>query len=156
MRGRALQDAWNARCIVRRIRMDVEGIRETHEEVEERPLVDRFRNLGVAPPGLAQSLDLLVRDAIGVPGQGLDELQQQSVLGREPGGVEITIAQGGGGLRVLLTLQLQEPGVAAESIMAAVKRRDVGGDHFVLRSAQRPVGEVQPARLVDGAQEVRS
>ena len=105
--------------------MDVEGIRETHEEVEEGAIVDRFRDLGVAPPGIAQSLDLLVGDAIGVPGQGLDELQQQSVLGREPGGVEISVAQGGGGLRVLLTLQLQEPGMAAESIVATVERRDV-------------------------------
>ena len=134
--------------------MDVEGIRETHEEVEERPIVDCFRNLGVAPTGLAQSLDLLVRDAIGVPGQGLDELQQQPLLGREPGGLEIALPQGRGGLRVLLTLQLQEPGMAAESIVATVERGDIGRDHLVLSPSQRPIGEVQPAGLVDGAQEI--
>ena len=105
--------------------MDVKGIREAHEEIEERAIVDRFRDLGVAPSGLAQSLDLLVRDAIGMPRQRFDELQQQPVLRGEPGGVEIAIAQGGGGLRVLLTLQLQEPGMATESIVATVERGDI-------------------------------
>jgi hypothetical protein len=47
------------------------------------------------------------------------------VLGREPSGVEIAITQGNRGLRVLLTLQLQEPGMAAESIVAAVECRDI-------------------------------
>ena len=55
--------------------MDVKGIRKAHEEIEERAIVDRFRDLAVAPSGLAQSLDLLVRDAIGVSRQGFDELQ---------------------------------------------------------------------------------
>ena len=105
--------------------MDVKGIREAHEEIEERAIVHRFRNLGVAPAGVAQSLDLFVGDAIGVPGQGFDELQQQPVLGREPRGVEVSVAQGRRGLRVLLTLQLQEPGMAAESIVAAVECRNI-------------------------------
>jgi hypothetical protein len=105
--------------------MDVEGIRETYEEIEERPIVDRFRDLGVAPAGLAQTLHLVVGDAIGVPGQGFDELQQHTVLGQKAGGGEIAVAQRCSGLRVLLSLQLQEPGMAAESIVATVEGGDV-------------------------------
>ena len=48
--------------------MDVEGIGKAHEEVEERAVVYRFGDLRVGPPGLAQPLDLLVSDAIRVPG----------------------------------------------------------------------------------------
>ena len=134
--------------------MDVEGVGEAHEEVEKSPVVDRLGNLGVGPPDLTEPLDLFVGDAVGVPGQRLDELQQQPVLGREPGGVEITLAEGSRGLRVLLTLQLQEPGMAAESIVATVERRDVRRDHLVFSPSQRPIREVQPAGLVDGAQEI--
>ena len=72
--------------------MDVKGIREAHEEIEERAVVYRFRNLGIAPAGVAQPLDLLVGNAIGVPGQRFDELQQQPVLGREAGSVEVSVA----------------------------------------------------------------
>ena len=72
------------------------------------------------------------------------------------GGVEVAVAQSRRNLRVLLTLQLQEPGMAAESIVAAVKCRDVGRDHFVLRPTERPIGEVQSARLIDGPQKVGS
>jgi hypothetical protein len=131
--------------------MDVEGIGQAHEEVEERAVVDSLGDLGVGPADLTEAFDLLIGDAIGVPGQGLDQFQKESVFGRQARGVEVPVAQGRRGLRVLLTLQLQEPGVAAESIVAAVKRRDVGGDHLVLRPAERPVGEVQPACLIDGS-----
>jgi hypothetical protein len=134
--------------------MDVEGIGEAHEEIEKRPVVDRFGNLRVPPAGVAQSLDLLVGDAIGVPRQGFDELQQQPVLGRETGGVEVSVAQRGGGLRILLTLQLQEPGMAAESIVATIERGDIGRDHLVLSPTERAIREVQPAGLVYGAQKV--
>jgi len=89
--------------------MDVEGIGEPHEEIEERPIIDSLRDLSVAPPGLAQSLDLLVRDPVGVPGQRFDEFEEQPVLGRKAGGIEIPVAQSRSGLGVLLTLQLQEP-----------------------------------------------
>ena len=136
--------------------MDVEGIGKADEEVEERAVVDGFGNLGVGPPGLTEPLDLLVGDAVRVPGQRLDEFQQQSVLGRQVGGVEVSVAQSRRNLGVLLTLQLQEPGMATESIVATIQRRDVGRDHFVLSPAERPVGEVQAARLIDGAQEVGS
>ena len=105
--------------------MDVEGVGEPHEEIEKGPVIDCLRDLGVAPPSLAQSLDLLVRDPVGVPRQRFDEFQEQPVLRRKAGGVEIPIAQSRSGLGVLLTLQLQEPCMAAESIVATVKRGDV-------------------------------
>ena len=136
--------------------MDVEGIGKAHKEVEERAVVDRFGDLCVGPPDLPKPLDLLIRDAIRVPGQRFDEFQEQSVFRRQVGGVEVAVAQRRRRFRVLLSLQLQEPGVAAESVMAAVERRDIGGDHFVFGSAERAVGEVQPARLIDGTQEVGS
>ena len=100
--------------------MDVEGVGKAHEKVEERAIIDGFGDLGVGPPRLAQSLDLLVRDAVGMAGERLDEFEEQALLRRHLGGVEVTIAQRGRGLRVLLTLQLQEPRMAAQSIVAAV------------------------------------
>jgi hypothetical protein len=136
--------------------MNVEGIGKAHEEVEERAVIDGFGDLGVGPPGLTEPLDLLVGDPVGVPGQRLDEFQEQSVLRRQVGAVEVPVAQSRRRLRVLLTLQLQEPGMTAESIVAAVERRDVGRDHFVLSPAERPVREVQAACLIDGPQEVGS
>ena len=100
--------------------MDVEGIGKANEKVEERAIIDGFGDLGVGPPRFAQPLDLLVRDAVGIPGERLDEFEEQALLRRYVGGVKVAVAQGRRGLRVLLTLQLQEPGVAAESIVAAV------------------------------------
>ena len=60
------QRAWNAVDIVRRVRMDVESIGEPHKKIEERTIVDRFSDLGIAPTDVSQSLDLLVGDAIRV------------------------------------------------------------------------------------------
>jgi hypothetical protein len=42
------------------------------------------------------------------------------VLLRQVSGVEVSVAQSRRSFRVLLSLQLQEPGMAAESIVAAV------------------------------------
>lgn len=100
--------------------MDVEGIGKANEKVEERAIIDGLGDLGVAPPRFAQPLDLLVRDAVGMPGERLDEFEEQALLRRYVGGVKVAVAQGRRGLRVLLTLQLQEPGMATESIVAAV------------------------------------
>jgi len=78
--------------------VNVEGIREAYEEVEQRAVVDGLGDLRVAPADVAQPLDLFVRDAVGVPGQGLDEFQQPSSLGRQAGGVEISVTKRGSGL----------------------------------------------------------
>jgi hypothetical protein len=134
--------------------MDVEGIGKTHKEVEERPIVNGLRDLGVGPPDLTQLLDLLVRNPVGMPCERLNKLKKQPVLGRKLGRIEVTVAQGGGGLRILFTLQLQEPRMAAESIVAAVQRRDIGGNHFVLGTCQRSVREMHLARLIDGAKKI--
>ena len=136
--------------------MDVEGIGKAHEEVEQGAVVDGFGDLGVVPPGLTEAFDLPIADAMSMARQGLYEFQQQSMFRRKGGGLQVTIAQGRRGSRVLLSLQLQEPGMAAESIVAAVERRDIGGDHFVLGPAERTVREVQPAGLMDSPQEVGS
>ena len=136
--------------------MDVEGIGKAHEEVEQGAVVDGFGDLGVVPPGLTEAFDLPIADAMSMARQGLYEFQQQSMFRRKGGGLQVTIAQGRRGSRVLLSLQLQEPGMAAESIVAAVERRDIGGDHFVLGPAERTVREVQPAGLMDSSQEVGS
>ena len=100
--------------------MDVEGIGKAHEEVEKRAVVDSLGNLSVGPPDLTEPLDLLVGDAVGVEGQRLDEFQEQPVLRRQVGGVEVPVAERRRSFRVLFSLQLQEPGMAAESIVAAV------------------------------------
>jgi hypothetical protein len=48
--------------------MDVEGIGEAHKEVEESAVVDSLGDLGVRPADLTKPLDLLVGDAVRVPG----------------------------------------------------------------------------------------
>jgi len=102
--------------------MNVKGIGKTHEKVEERTIVNRFSNLRVIPADVAQCLDLLIGDAIGVSRERFDEFEQQHVLWREAGSIEIPRTERGCGRRVLFALQLQEPGVAAQSIMATVER----------------------------------
>jgi hypothetical protein len=72
--------------------MDVEGVGEAHEETEERTVVNRFSNLCVGPPGIAQALDLFVRDPVRMTGQRLDEFQQEPVPGTEPGGIEVAVS----------------------------------------------------------------
>ena len=101
--------------------MDIEGIGKAYEKVEERAVIGGFGDLGIGPAGLAQPLDLLVRDAVRVPGQRLDELEEQAVLARQVRRVEVPVAQRPRHFRVLFALQLQEPGMVAESIVAAVK-----------------------------------
>lgn len=101
--------------------MDVEGIGKTNEQIEERCVVNRFGNLGIGPSCLPQPLHLFIGDSVRVPGERPDELEQQPVFRRQAGGIEIAITNGGGSRRILLTLQLQEPRVAAQSIVAAVQ-----------------------------------
>lgn len=72
--------------------MDVEGIGKAHEEVEKGAVIDSFGDLRVGPPDLAEPLDLVVGDAVSVPGQRLDEFQEQPVPRRQVGGVEVAIA----------------------------------------------------------------
>lgn len=56
--------------------MDVEGIGQTDEEIEERPVVNGFRDLRVGPSDITQALDLLVSNAVGVSCQRLDKFQK--------------------------------------------------------------------------------
>jgi hypothetical protein len=131
--------------------MDIKRVGEAYEEIEKGAVVNGFCNLGVAPPHVAQLLDLFVRDAIRVSGERFDEFQQQQVLRYQAGRTQIASTDRCRGPRVLLTLQLQEPGVAAQSIMTTIEGRDVRGDHFVFSPAQCAICEVHPARLSDGA-----
>jgi len=95
--------------------MDVERVRQPHEEVEQRAVIDGFGDLGIGPPRLTEPLHLLVGDPVRVSGQRIDEVQQESVLRGQASSVEVPVAQRGRRLRVLLPLQLQEPGMAAET-----------------------------------------
>lgn len=55
--------------------MDVEGISQADEKVEQRPVVNGFGNLSIAPADLAKPLDLVVRDAVGMSCQRFDEFE---------------------------------------------------------------------------------
>lgn len=101
--------------------MDVKGVGKTHEQIEERSVVNRFGNLRIGPACLAQPLHLFIGDSVRVPGERPHELEQQPVSWGQAGGIEIAIANRGGSRRILLTLQLQEPRVAAQSIVAPVQ-----------------------------------
>jgi hypothetical protein len=119
-----------------RRRMNIEGIGQTHEEVEERAVVDRLGDLWIAPPDVAQRLHLFIRDAVSMPRQRADELQQQAFCRRDGSAIKVAVAERLGGLTILLALQLQEPRMATQSIMTAIERRYVGRDHLVLSLAQ--------------------
>src|SRR2546430_12596599 len=60
--------------LVRRGRLDAKGVGESHEEVEQRRVVGGFRDLLVAPARIAEVLNLLVCDAVGVARDRFDEL----------------------------------------------------------------------------------
>jgi len=57
-------------------RVNVESVGQAREEIKECAIVDRFRNLGIAPTHITQALNLLIADAIGVAGEGAYKFQQ--------------------------------------------------------------------------------
>jgi hypothetical protein len=116
-------------------RSDVEGIREAHEEVEERTVVDCLRDLRIRPSNIAQDLNLFIGDAVGMACQRADKFQQQPLCPGDRGAVQVAIPKGLGGVRVLLALQLQEPCMATQSIMTGIERRYIGRNHIVLGTA---------------------
>src|SRR5207248_9294425 len=89
-----------------------------------------------------------------MPGYGLDEVEQQAMSLIQPGGVEVAVAQRLRDLPARLALQLQEPAMGAESITAAVQRRDIRSDYHVLGPRQRSVAGVEPPSAVDRGQEL--
>jgi len=105
--------------------MDVERIRQSHEEIEERSYIDRFGNLRVTPTVLAQALNLGVGDFVGVSRERSHEFQQVALGRAYRCAIEITVAQCLGNRAVLLSLQLQEPCVTAESVVTAIQRRHI-------------------------------
>ena len=105
--------------------MDIERIGEPHEQVEQGAVVDGLGDLRVGPSHVPKGLNLIVGDSIRVPGQRADEFKQQALSWRHRRAVQITVTQRFHDFSVLLTLQLQEPCVAAESIVTPVQRRHV-------------------------------
>lgn len=134
--------------------VDVEGVGEAHEHVEEGGIVDGFGDLRFAPACVAQRLNLGVGDAVGVAGDGGDEVEQEPLGGGDGGVVEVGVADGPGDGCEVFALQLQEPCVVAESVVAVGESGDVGGDHFVLGAGERAIGEVEARGLEDGVHEV--
>lgn len=129
----------NAIGVVAEWRLDIEGVGKADKEVEQRADVNCLGDLGLGPAGVAQTLDLFVGDSVGVSGEGTGELQQEPLGGRDRRAIEIAVAECLRHWAVLFALQLQEPGVAAQSIMAAIERGDIRGDHFVLGAGQGAV-----------------
>jgi hypothetical protein len=113
---------WNALWVHHRGRMDIEGISNAHKHIEQRPVIHRLGDLRVGPAHVAQRLHLFVSNAICMPGQSADKFQQQALRGGYRRAVEVSITQSFGHLGILFSLQLQEPGVAAESIVTTVER----------------------------------
>lgn len=95
--------------LIRRRRFDAERVGETDEEVEQGCVVGRLGDLFIGPPDVTERLHLIVRDSVGVHGDGGDEIHEFAVSVIQTCGVDIAITQG---LRYggeLLALQLQEP-----------------------------------------------
>lgn len=102
--------------------MDVKRIGDPHQHAEERRIVDRFTDLCVSPSDVTKGLDLFVGDAIGVAGQGFDKLQQTALPRGDRRKTQVAVSERLCGLGVFFPLQLQEPSVGAESIVAAIYR----------------------------------
>ena len=71
---------WDPVCIGHWWRVNIERVRNANVHVEYRAYVHSLRDLGVGPSHVAQALDLLIRDPIGVASESLNELQQQTLL----------------------------------------------------------------------------
>lgn len=69
--------------------MNIEGIGETHEEIEECAVIHSLGNLGVGPSSFAQGSHLFIGDLVRVAGQRLDELEEQPVSRRQASCVEV-------------------------------------------------------------------
>lgn len=113
----------NAVCVHDLGRMDIEGIGESHEQIEQRPVVHSLRDLRVGPSHVPKNLDLFVGDAVCVPGQCAHEFQEKALCLRDRRAVQIPVSQRLCDLSVLRSLQLQEPRVAAESIVTSIQSR---------------------------------
>lgn len=133
----------HAGCVHHRGRVDVERIGKPDEQIEKRTDVHSLGDLRITPPGVPQRLHLFVGDPVGVSRQRADKFQEQTLCGRDRRAVQVAVSQRLGDLAELLSLQLQEPRVAAQSIVAVVQRRDPRRNHLVLRTCERAVGKVQ-------------
>ncbi len=123
--------------------MDIERIGEAHEHVEQRTVIDGLRDLRIAPPDIAQALHVIVRNAISVTSQCTNELEQEPLRRGDDCLVEVAIPQRLSRAAELLSLQLQEPRMGAQSIVAAADRRHVGSDHFMLSARERSIAEMK-------------
>lgn len=119
--------------------MNIECVREAHEEIEERADIHGFGDLRIIPSNLPQALYLAVGDSVGVSRQRSNELQQATFGEGDGRAIEVAVTQGIGDRTVLLSLQLQEPCVAAQSVVTPIERRDIGGDHLVLGAREGAV-----------------
>src|SRR6266436_3249705 len=90
-----------------------------------------------AASAICSSLQALREVGWSAAGDRAGELQQQVLLWRQPGGIEVTVAECFGRPLERCALQLQEPGVCAESIPAAIESGNVGRDHLVLGPGER-------------------
>ena len=131
-------------------RMDIEGVRQSHEEVEQGPVVDGLGDLSVGPADIAQALDLFV----GNPINGRVRVSTNSNSRRSSGLIGARSRSPSrsrrSGLAVLGSLQLQEPRMGAESLVASVQRRNVQRDHLVLSAGEGTVGKMEAGRILDG------
>lgn len=75
-----------------RVRTDTEGVGEAGEEGKQTGVVDGLGNLGVAPPGIPEALDLGIGYAVGVEGHRGDELEEQAFGRRHRRGLQIGVA----------------------------------------------------------------
>jgi hypothetical protein len=105
--------------------MDVEGIRETNEEAEHCGDVHRLGDLLVGPPNTSKVFDLIIGDPICVPRDGVDELQEKLVAFLDLQIVQVPASKGRCEFPIFLALQLQEPSVTRESIVATVHGRHI-------------------------------
>lgn len=70
-----LENGGHAIGVIPRLRVNVERICESNEEIEQRSVVDRLGDLLVRPAGVPQAVNLLVGDAVRVPGECAHEFE---------------------------------------------------------------------------------
>ena len=128
--------------------VETEGVGDAVEEREHRGDVDALGHLRITPAEAPKRLHVLDGGAVGVLRDLLDVLEQGALGVRQGGRVEV----GAGQARVEIgvgVLQLQEEGVAPDSVGAPIERRDVGGDHLLGAACEVAVGEVDMVGELD-------
>ena len=113
------------------LRRNSESVCDAIKKCEHRSDVNRFGDLILAPPGIAQFLNVGVRGAGSALRHFLNIVQQHALRRRKPGLVELAFQNRRNAL-IGGSLNTQEVGMGIQSIRAPIQKGDVARDHLLV------------------------